>query len=1024
MVPDGQIEVSAREAEVLAAIAAHRSNAQIAAAFHISVRTVESHVSSLLRKYGAADRRELADLVAESRSGPADSGVGTAGGRAGRQDAAGGGAAGGGAAGGGAAGGGAAGGDAAGRSVAGGGVAGRGVAGRSVAGRSVAGGGAADRGVAGSGVAGWGVSGLPVSRTTFVGRAAEVAAVTAALREAGLVTVLGPGGMGKTRLAAVIAAESADPGAFVDLVPVRSGLVGRVVAGALGVTERPPQSLDQALVDRLSSGRSLVVLDNCEHLVAEVAELVELLLAACPEVTVLATSRERLGVPGERVVLLSPLPADSDGVQLFLDRAQAVDPAFAADPADVAQLCGRLDGMPLAIELAAARTASLGLDGLLALDDQLRLLAGGRGSDPRHRSLSAVIGWSHDLLDEHERVLFRRLGIYVGGADLDAACATSPEYSRGEIADLIGRLTDKSLLVRRRARWRQLESVRAFALEQLESAGETEAARARHLRWAATTAAELESRIDLDRAVAEAGRASGDGDRSSPGGQAVAGGWRMDFDDVVDDLRAALAGTAGVPDSTAHRLARSLGHLSFASRGFVEAVDHYRAAAERAEDGVSAARDLRSAADTALVLADGPATVRFLLEAAELAVADGNVRATMLASAVIAINRYPAGPMYALPQDESAALLADALASGERSLDDSQVAALLATAKAWEHGPRRIGADTQLAREAVEAARRSGDPVLTAGALDALCVALGNAGHLREARTHALERLRLTAPLPRHEPYAAAEIVDAYHVAATTAVATGDLPAALPEYEKIPSLVASAGEAAGDLLAGDSTYLWLPRVIRLNGLTGRFDECIADADTLWARWERAGSPPQEWMSSALAVAAMAHGLRRDGSYETWQQRALELARAGRHAVAPWLSAVTAFADARVAVHNGNGAKTLVEQTFAKFAEYWWAPYAHAAGAELAVVIGLPDADRWLRAAAPTAAENDFATACLLRATARLSGDTTALLEAAERFARIDARFEHACTLLLIPDRADEGLTALSELRVPPPLTAN
>ena len=618
----------------------------------------------------------------------------------------------------------------------------------------------------------------------------------------------------------------------------------------------------------------------------------------------------------------------------------------------------------------------------------------------------------------------RRASYKSFGADLAAACATSPEYSRGEVADLIGRLTDKSLLVRRGVRWRQLETVRTFALEQLEAAGEIEPALERHLRWAATTAAHLEAAIDTDQEWSGelGGRAMRDSGRASDhlGGRAAGeDGWRSVFGEVVDDLRVALSGTAAAADATAHRLARSLGHLAFASQGFVEAVDHYRAAAARAEDGVTAARDLQSAADASLILSDGPATVRFLLEAADLAVADGNVRAAMLASAVIAINRYPAGSMYALPREQSAALLTDAQASGETSADDPHVAALLATAKAWEFGSRRVGADVELAKDALSIARRSGDPVLIAGALDGLTFALGNAGRLREARRCSLERLQLVAPLPRHEPYAAAEIVDAYQVAATTAVATGDLPAAMPEYKQVPTLVAGAGQMAGDLLAGDSSYLWLPRLIRLSGLTGRFDECLA-ADTLWASWERAGSPPQEWMASALAVAAMAHGLRRDGTFDTWQHRAIELVRAGRTTEAPVLSAAAAFADARVAVHNGQLSRELVEKAFAGFAELWWAPYAHAAGAELAVVAGLPDAERWLGAAAPTAAENDWAEACLTRATARWSGDTAALHKAAEGFARIDARFEHACTLLLIPDRADEGLAVLSELRVQPP----
>jgi len=892
------VEVSAREAEVLDALADHRSNAQIARALHISVRTVESHVSSLLRKYGVADRRELADL-AGSRRAP-------------------------------------------------------------------------------------GMAGLPASRTTFVGRTAESTAVLDALGQARLVTLLGPGGMGKTRLAAVVAAELSAPGAFVDLVPVRDGLVTRAVAAAFGVTERPPQTLEQALVDRLRAGRSLLVLDNCEHVVEEVAALVERLLTACPEATVLATSRERLGVPGEQTVLLPPLDADSDAVELFADRALAVDPSFAADPDDLAGVCARLDGMPLAIELAAARTGSLGLNGLrTALDDRLRLLAGGRGADPRHRSLGAVIGWSHELLEDDERLLFRRLAVYVGGFDLDAACATSPDLARGEVADLLGRLTDKSLVVRRGSRWQLLETIREFALSRLTD-DELTTARDRHLHWAASTAGALENQVD-------------------------GSGWQASYDAVVGDLRAALTGTAAAPDPTAHRLARSLGHLTFARRGFVEAVGHYRSAADRAEDGVAAARDLRSAADAALAVSDGQTTVRLLLDAADRAVADGNVRAAMLASAVIAINRYPAGPMFAVPADRTARLMSEA-AAAEVVPADPHVAALLATAKAWEHGERRLGADATLAQQAVDAARLTGDPVLIAGALDALGIAVGNAGRLREARSYALERMRLTGPLPRHEPYAASEIIDAYWVASTTAIATGDLPAALS--------VARAGLT--DDPVGDHAYISLPRLIRVYALTGRFDACLEEADTLWNRWQQAGSPPMEWMASALAAAALVHGLRDDGSFDEWQARALEMGRTAGPSTAPSLAASAVFAQARVAVHAGSakGAGALVSRAFAEFPEYWWAPYARAAGAELAVVAGLPDAADRLAAAAPAGAENDWAAACLSRAAGRATGDLDAVRSAVDAFERIDARFERACTLLLTPDGVAEGRAELEELQVP------
>ncbi len=890
-----EVEVSAREAEVLAALADHRSNAQIARALHISVRTVESHVSSLLRKYGVADRRELADL-AGSRRGP-------------------------------------------------------------------------------------GMTGLPASRTTFVGRAEETAAVADALREARLVTLLGPGGMGKTRLATVVAAEAGTPGAFVDLVPVREGLVTRAVAAALGVTERPPQTLEQALAERLRAGRTLLVLDNCEHLVEEVAALVERLLAAGPETTVLATSRERLGVPGEHTVLLPPLSADSDAAELFADRARAVDPSFAAEVAEIAELCTRLDGMPLAIELAAARTGSLGMDGLRsALDDRLLLLAGGRGADPRHRSVGAVIGWSHDLLDDDERLLFRRLGVYVGGFDLDAASATSPDRSRGEVADLLGRLTDKSLVVRRGARWRLLDTVREFALEQL-APDELATGRERHLEWAAGAAAALEHEVD---------------------GSA----WRAAYEEVVGDLRAALAGTTAAPDPVAHRLARSLGHLAFARGDFTEAVAHYTAAADRAEDGVSAALDLRSAADTELAVADGEAALRLLLDAADRSVADGNVRAIMLATAVIAVNRYPQGSLYHLPRDETARLLDDAEAAAVPG--DSRVAALLITARAWEYGERRIGADAELARKAVAAARLAGDPVLIAGALDALQVAAGNAGRIREARGYAEDRMRLTAPLPRHDPYAAAEITDAHHNASTTTVAVGDLSGAL----------AAAQEAAAADPVADHPYISLPRLIRVHALTGRFDECVAEADRLWERWQADGAPPMEWMSSAFSAAAMAHGLRRDGTFETWQQRALAMGRIDEETTAPLLDAPFVFAEARVALHNGDGSADLVARCFASFGEQWWAPYARATGAELAVVTGLPDAAARLDAAEPAAAENDWAAACLARSRGRLSGDAAALTAAAEGFERIGARFERACTWLLVPARAAEGRDELNALQVP------
>jgi len=354
--------ISEREAEVLAALGARLSNAQIAHRLHISVRTVESHVSSLLRKYGVADRWALAELARSDTGEP---------------------------------------------------------------GR---------------------IAGLPASGTTFVGRGPERAAVLAAIEEVRLVTLLGPGGVGKTRLAAVVAEDAValfpSGGAFVDLVPVRDGFVARAVATALGVTEGSHQPLAEAVAARLGTRRSLLVLDNCEHVIDEAAEFAERILAACPATRVLVTSRERLGIPCERSVPIAPLRLGSDAERLFRDRALAADPQFVAEPAVITELCARLDGLPLAIELAAARAASLGPTGLLAaLDDALRLLSGVRGGDERHRSLRAVLSWSYDLLGEEEQTLFRRLGVFVGAFDVDAAAAVGGD--RAGVADLLGRLADK-----------------------------------------------------------------------------------------------------------------------------------------------------------------------------------------------------------------------------------------------------------------------------------------------------------------------------------------------------------------------------------------------------------------------------------------------------------------------------------------------------------------------------------------------------------------------------------------------------
>ncbi|MGH9185940.1 MAG: ATP-binding protein [Acidimicrobiales bacterium] len=274
---------------------------------------------------------------------------------------------------------------------------------------------------------------LPVPLTSFIGRDAERAALIAALGRHREVTAVGPGGVGKTRLALAVAAEPGpqlrDGAWLVDLVPVTTpALVAQAVAAALGVSERQGQALDDALVAMLRVRKGLLVLDNCEHGLDGVGPLVEHLLGHCPGITVLATSRERLVAPFESVFRVPPLSLprddgdesgdgdDSDAVALFVDRAQVADPNFhpgADDLQAIAAICRQLDGIALAIELAAARAASLGLDELAAgLAAGLELLSGGTRAVERHRSVRATVEWSAALLSDAEPTLLRHVSVF------------------------------------------------------------------------------------------------------------------------------------------------------------------------------------------------------------------------------------------------------------------------------------------------------------------------------------------------------------------------------------------------------------------------------------------------------------------------------------------------------------------------------------------------------------------------------------------------------------------------------------
>ena len=403
---------------------------------------------------------------------------------------------------------------------------------------------------------------LPGALSSFIGRRREMAEVARLLAEQRLLTLTGPGGSGKTRLALEVGRQAQpdyDDGVWlVELAALGAGeLLPQTVAAALGVRERTDESLLDSLLGHLRPRHSLILLDNCEHLLDACAELVAALLAACPDLRILATSREPLGIPGAGVWLVPPLslpapqpwrdPAgglaaldgyrQAEAVQLFEARARAALPSFelTADNAPwVADICRRLDGLPLALELAAALVRAFSARQIAErLDDRFRLLTSRRrAGPPRHQTLAAALDWSHDLLAGQERALLRRLAVFAGGWRLAAAesVGAGDDIATSEVLELLSSLVDKSWVVVERAgderRYLYLETVRQYAYEKLAAAGEAEATRDKHLayytQWAESAAPFLLDRDPLP--------------------------WLGQFDAELDNLRAAFEwAAAGQP---------------------------------------------------------------------------------------------------------------------------------------------------------------------------------------------------------------------------------------------------------------------------------------------------------------------------------------------------------------------------------------------------------------------------------------------------------------------------------------------
>jgi predicted ATPase/class 3 adenylate cyclase/Flp pilus assembly protein TadD len=510
---------------------------------------------------------------------------------------------------------------------------------------------------------------LPRAISSFIGRDREVAELAELLETARLVTLTGPGGCGKTRLAIEAASASLpvrpDGIWFVDLAPVSDReLVLSVAANSMGVQESRATSADSALIDFLSPGRPLVILDNCEHLVPTCAELTEKWLSACPGLTILVTAREPIGVAGEVIRRVGGLqvPSDTDtggsseAVHLFIERARSHEPEFDCgerEIAEIAQLTTRLDGIPLAIEMAAALVGTLSVGEILSrLDDRFRLLTGGGGRNlGRQQTLLATVDWSHDLLSEPERVLLRRLSVMSGSfslEDVEAICV-GEGIDRVEVVALLRRLVATSWVMRERAgdraAYRLLETSRQYALDKLVASSEAQRFRSKHAEWftdLAETGAEsilggpdqtrwldrFGSELDNFRTALAWSLGDGDPALGLRLGAALSRFWevRGHWSEGLGWLEDALAGAPDAEDGLRGRALVAASFLAF-YRGQLESARSMAtqglAAAVRAHDKATEARGLRFEAVIEQRIGDLAAAIDSAKKAVELSRSDG-----------------------------------------------------------------------------------------------------------------------------------------------------------------------------------------------------------------------------------------------------------------------------------------------------------------------------------------------------------------------------------------------------------------
>jgi predicted ATPase/DNA-binding CsgD family transcriptional regulator len=889
--------ITARERDVWRLVAAHLTNKEIAEHLHLSVRTVESHVSSLMQKMQLPDRRALARQAALANPE------------------------------------------------------------RLAAGR-------------------W-----PAPASSFVGREAEGAALLDAIAAHRMVTATGPGGVGKTRLTLraveAFAATRRDGACFVDLVHLSDpAMLMGAIAASTGTVVPLGGCLVDAVARTLAGSDAVLLLDNCEHVIDAVRDAVAPLLAACPSLAIVATSRVPLRAPFEWVFPVPPLSlgdGSGDAVALFVERARAAGTQTALDAHRIAELCAGLDGMALAIELAAARCAALGLDGLIAgLSHALRMLSSGAGAEHRHRSLRAAIAWSWQLLPPFDRGVLDALSVFASWFDVDAAQAVAdPAADRFEIADALARLADHNLLVvaaGEPTHYRALQTIRQFGAEQLDKGGRRAAVADRHRQWcrAALQALAAQPRDDV---------------------------WCERLDALAADVHAAVAWAAQHPCGTAaallaEHLAQQLllrGQPHESQRGYEQAAALSEATGERA-------RLLRLAAGAAASRLVGTDTLRLLDDAAACALAAGSPSTAAEDQAWRAIFlRWAPGIIAERPGPEAAErwLAQAALHAGGAPAAEAAMAAATAVGMA-DDDPRLV----EMTARAIALARAAGTPLIEGVALDVRCTLqlsrneLGRAIDEIDARETVMEGVALDA-------WTAYHFNDWLLMASEVHLAAGRLRQAAEYADRLGELACYR----------DYPHPTLARRLKVDAMAGDFEAAVAGGERFLAAWERAGQPISGTLGPSTYALAMVHGLLGDEASRARWIVVTGVLIGDPERLATCETAWAPSFDAMLALHRGQpdvalarlGADIDDRSVFRSSVAHMWLPWYAALWAEAAVLAGHADAAARLQRSAHATRENPIAAALVARAADLLHGRRDALRAHAQTFAGLGCDYQRRRT---------------------------